>query len=480
MKKMILKASCLCLAALMTFSLVGCKKSDSGNSSSDDVEIEYVYEYVNGSSGSAESGTSSGSSSDSSVTSSGSNQGTSKPSGTSSGSKSAYDGIEKYRGTTVRYVTWKDPALNEDGPVVKAFEKKYGIKVQVDLIGQDVYASTITGWIASGNSPDVYFCNEDFPYCLSCLQPIDAAQLNLNDSIWDQGMLEVSKINGKSYLVNTVGNIWNEADMVFYNKKLLNDNNITTPEEYYKAGKWNFDALKKVMTDVKGLGSGYVGGYIDFESLSNSTGSSYYKWNNGKFSNGIDTMLNNVTRFMAECYKEGLVRGYDNFDYRDQFTKGTVGIAITNAFGLKKTGYWKDMNTDNIGFTFMPDYDDTHKAKLGGIYRGWGIIKGSKNPVAAGYFLRYYLDVNNYNTKDSFISSEAESFFFKLTNGLDSTSKAYTFIVGCVPITATTRRTLALPTMKDPAQVATSISELQNTINSDVSKLNSFISKQTG
>ena len=170
---------------------------------------------------------------------------------------------EDYRGTTVRFATWKDPANGEDGAVVEAFQKKYGINVKIDLIPQNQYSLTIAGNIAAGNSPDIFFDNEFFPSSLSVLQPIDAMKLNLEDPIWDKGTLERSTIQEKTYLVNTVGNIWNEADLVFYNKKLLEDNNITTPAEYYAAGKWTFDAMKRVMMQVKELGSGYVGGYLD-------------------------------------------------------------------------------------------------------------------------------------------------------------------------------------------------------------------------
>ena len=485
MNKKIMKISCLCLAAVMTFSLAGCKKNNTENASSDDVEVVYEYEYVSGSTESGE-GTASGTANSSkapTVSNSGSGSGNNNTSkvqgGSNSNSSSPYAGIEKYKGSTIRYATWQDPYYDEDGPVVKDFQAKYGINVKIDLVGQTDYAKTILGMIASDNAPDVYFCNGDFPYCVTALQPIDTAKINTDDPIWDKGMLEQSKIDGKSYLVNTVGNIWNEADMVFYNKKLLNDNNITTPEEYYKAGKWNFDALKKVMSDVKSLGSNYIGGYIDWECLTISTGSWYYKWQNGKFINSIDPMLNNVMKYMAECYKEGLVRGY-GVDFRDDFIKGNVGIAITNAFGLKKTGYWGSMNTDTIGFTYMPDYDATNKAKLGGIFRGWGIVKGSKNPVAAGYFLRYYLDVHNYDTTSAFISPEAEAFFFKLTSGIDSTTKVYNLLIGCQPITGTDHAALLAPAQSDPAQVGTKISSLNNTINSDVDKLNAFIAKQKG
>lgn len=149
-------------------------------------------------------------------------------------------------GTTVRYATWKNPYQNEDGKVVEKFQKKYGIKVKIDTIPQSTYVQEVTGKIAAGNSPDIFFDNGTFPASIACLQPLEAMQLDLNDGIWDQGMIKMSTLGGKPFLVNTVGNIWAEVDCLFYNKKIFADNRITTPEEYYKAGKWTFATLHKV------------------------------------------------------------------------------------------------------------------------------------------------------------------------------------------------------------------------------------------
>ena len=292
-------------------------------------------------------------------------------------------------------------------------------------------------------------------------------------------MFNLSTINGKTYLVNTVGNIWNEVDCVFYNKKLFNENNITTPEEYYKAGNWTFDTMKKAMQDVKALGSDYIGGYLDWETVLGCTGVSYYKWENGKFSNGIDSKLKDVSRYLATCLKEGLIKGLNDYNLRDDFINGKVGIALTNAYGLKKTGYWSKMNADNIGFTYLPDWSKSQKAVTTGLFRGWGIVKGSKNPVAAGLFLRYYLDVNNYNTTSAFINSAAESFFFKITSGVTTEKKNLSLINGTRGVTGNATEVLGDIAKNDPSQIETAISAVNNTVNNDVKTLNDFVAKQT-
>ena len=257
-----------------------------------------------------------------------------------------------YRGKTVVYATWRNPALYEDGPVVEAFQKKYGIKVKVDLMTEETYTNTVLGRIASGKSPDVYFSTYTFPYCIDALQPIDAAKLNLKEDIWDDALIDLATVKGKTYLVDTIGNIWKDEDMVFFNKKIFRDNGWTTPEEYYEAGKWNFDTMKKCMQQVASLGSDYIGGAIHLEGLIHGTGSSVIGYKNGKFYNGTtDTTTQDIMRWASNGVKEGWLSTLSIYTALNQFPSGKVGIAILHSFGLKKTGYLRTMKASDIGFT---------------------------------------------------------------------------------------------------------------------------------
>lgn len=465
---------CLLLAVLMLVPVTGCKKSKPASESSEEIEYVYQYESVPGEgTDSTNTGEQSSSSKNNQDTQSGGNSANKNQNSTGSDFD---EKAEKFRGTKVVFATWRDPNVDEDGPVIKAFKKKYGIDVEIDTIGQGVYVNTVASRIASGNAPDIYFCTSTFPSCLQCLQPIDVAELDLTDPIWDQSMLEISKVNGKSYLVNTVGNIWNEITCVFYNKKIFRDNNITTPEEYYNAGNWTFKTFEQAMRDVKAASKDYIGAFINYDALLGSTNSAYWKWSgNGKFSNGVDERFADVTRHVATWKKDGLIRGL-NQSYTADFKNGKCGMAICEAWGLKRTGYWRNMNFEDIGFTFVPSFDANTKATVSGCYRGWGICKGSKNPVAAGVFLRYYLDVNNYDTASAFITPEAENFFFKLTSSGSIKDKVY-YISGGLA-TSTTPTKIFQIANGDPGQVKSSLDALKNTIDSDINDLNNYIAKQ--
>lgn len=465
------KITCILFALALVFSLSACGK---GSDESEDVEIEYVYEYE------YESGTQSGNASDKDTTSSGNNSNsgsTSKPSGGSSANVSD-DKLKKLRGTTVKFATWKDPALNEDGPVVQAFQKKYGIKVEVVPVAQTGYSSTIQGLIASGQSPDIYFCNGDFPNNLSCLQPISAAKLDMNDAIWDQATFKMTTFKGEAYLCNTIGNIWNEVDLLFYNKSLWKQAGISsTPAEFAKAGKWNWDTLEQIMTAVNKL-KNRAGGAIDPTVLLGSTGNALFKLENGKFVSGIDNnQVVEVMKKIAQWKQAGIISGD-----RDTFAAGNVGVYMTNAFGLKKTGYFADSNWDDIGFYYIPDFNSSIKATETGIFRGWGIIRGAKNPEGAGVFLRYYLDVNNYDTTNAFISDEAESFFFQLTTGQQNKKTPYfTYLELIDSITGvSSQQFYVIPKTNAPDQVSVKIAAYKSAVKAGAEKINEFVSKNTG
>ena len=467
-----ISAKIVCLLLVLALA-AGC--GSSGNSSD-----EWIYSEIVITGDGETDGTQSGDASGTDNVSTGSNGSSSTTSGGKGGpsGSGSSGGVnpEDYRGTTVRYATWIDPKTAEDGPVVDDFTKKYGIKVQVDMVPQSTYVNEIAGMIASGNSPDVFFDNCFFPSSLSVLQPIDAMKLDLSDSIWEKGILEMSKFGGKSFLVNTVGNIWSEVDCVYYNKKIFADNNIRTPEEYYEAGKWTWAALTKCMTDVKN--AGYIGGYIDMQTMLGSTGAGFYSLKNGKFANSVNDMTYNAMTQMAQWVSDGLIRPPLERNLINNFITGKAGIAVTNAFGLKETGYFKNMNQKDIGFTYLPSWDENTKAYTTGLFRGWGLCRGAKNPVGAGIFLRYYLDVNNYDYEEAFINSDAADFFLKLTTGVETDDKNPYFLLGIGALVGETDDDYKEFVGMAPGQVRTAISAKMNTFKANANKVNDEISKQ--
>lgn len=341
--------------------------------------------------------------------------------GSSDTNKNPNVNAEDYRGTTVTYVTWKDPDKNEDGIVVSNFKKKYGIDVKIDMVSQDDYVNTISASIASGTQGDICFVNGTFPGSLTIMQPLDAAKLNLEDPIWNQATLKNSTIDGHPYLVDTLSNVWAEVDVCVYNKALFEQNGITSPAEYYEAGSWTLETFKKACREITALGKGYTGATVLGEIFLGLCGANTYSFENGVFKANINDRYYDATIKLSELFNDGLIT-----PTRSEFSSGKVGMALTNCYALKRTGYYSNFNSDNIGVTYLPRYDQNSEQITTGIYRGWGLIRGAKNPEAAGIFLREYLDVNNYDLDATFHNEDAANFFFKVTGEAQNINYYYT------------------------------------------------------
>lgn len=400
---------------------------------------------------------------------------TKKPSGDTSGDSANIEFLvdpEDYRGTTVTYVTWKDPASNEDGEVIKKFEEKYGIKVDIQLIGEGSYVSEIASSIASGKQGDVYFQSNTFPGALSVMQPLDAAKINYKDPIWRQDLLKTSTIDGHPYLLDTVGNVWSETNILVYNKKIFEDNNLNSPADYYEAGKWTWEAFRECCKQVKALGKEYRGAAIISDAALGSTGSSIFTFENQKMNVTVNDKLYDVMSFLSQMNADGLVT-LDNSIFAD----GKTGMAITNCFALKKTGYFPSFDSENLGATYLPRWGDDGEQYQSGIYRGWGLIKGAKNPVAAGIFLREYLDVNNYNLEKTFHSNEVATFFFKITS--DTTAKTiYSHDIGMVSATGMGEAYFNDWAGYSPSQIRGQIDKNLNVMKSMANKANELVEKE--
>ena len=388
------------------------------------------------------------------------------------GFKGDTETIEALRGTTVTYVTWKDPDLNEDGVAVDAFEEKYGITVNVQLVSQGTYVSTIAADVAAGTQGDVFFENGDFPGYLTVMQPLDAAMLDLEDPIWNQALIKASTLDGHPYLVDAISNVWTEVDICVYNKNIFDNNGIKNPEEYYNEGKWTFENFRFAAKEVANLGKDYCGVGMLGEAALGAAGSSFFTYKDNQMQVTVDNHLMEVMNFLAQMKADGIGK----LD-RGGFQDGKQGMALTNCFGLKKTGYFTTINPDHLGATYLPVWKEGDAQQVTGIYRGWGLIDGAKNPVGAGLFLREYLDVNNYDLGNTFHNQEVANFFFQVT-GQYSENMIYYHGPDMVKTTGLGKLYHESWNNNSPAQINGFIESEKNVMDQMCTKANDIIDKE--
>ncbi len=392
---------------------------------------------------------------------------------------------ESSKGVTVRYATWIDHTTTEGAKPYNNFYKDTGIKVSLYLVPQAGYVSTLMTKMASGDYPDVYVTSEDdqaFPLTMQIGAPIDlVSTVDLNDPIWDRSMLETGKIGGHYYLLNTLNSPWSGSNLVYFNKSIFEENGFTTPAEYYEQGNWTWATMEKVMRDVAALPGGYIGGYIDPEILGGSAGASYikYDYKTNTFSSQVNSReLLQTYQYFAGLREQELVT--DHFaNSIDSFKRGKLGIMITGVYGLKATGHFMGMDTEDIGYTYLPALEDGTKGLTSSIHRMYGICTNAPNADAAGYFIRYWLDYKNYDLENTFISIDAGNFYYELINQ-SAENKYFNFDSPCATLIGYRGSWEAFTTpakQAGTAGVKNAIDSVSNRVDQAVNKANALVQK---
>ncbi len=389
---------------------------------------------------------------------------------------------EELVGTTVKYATWIDEYEVESGPVITNFINETGINVELVNVPQHTYVQKLAAMITAGQAPDVFRETCEWPRLLQLAQPIENAGIDVTDPLWDQSIVKFGTVGGKAFLVNTVGSIWCERNIVCYNKKIFNDNALTSPADYMEADNWTWDTFYKCLKDVKDCGVKY-GGLIEVDYLANSVGASLIKYENGVFSNGTsDPLLLEAYTFSARTEKEGLVNiGLTQSD----FVNGDCGLYITGSYACKASGHFNAMDPDDIGYAMMPKYNKEQSDYTYSSYPlAWGILEGAENPKGAGLFLEYFLNVENYKKAGSydtaFKNEEAKKFYEKVTSNGFTEGAGYVYVThGSAKLINENGRYYIRSGLQnvDPLQVATNLKSASNKVDAAVKSANEVIAK---
>lgn len=481
------------LASLLALAMLACVCGCGGDSYTEsEIWVEEVVEgESNGKDTSADDGTSSTESS-SKKTSSGqkspnsgskvtvnnkwkvnfANVGTKGANGQDYSNYNPYKDIAKYKGKTVKFATWIDHAKDEMGTPIENFYKQYGIKVDTVYCSQSGYIKEVLALIAAGNAPDIVVCNDDFPAILQVVQDITASGLDLNEPFWDQQARKLFTVNGKTYFANSVNGTFSMANsgLTFFNNDLLTENGIKTPKQYYKEGQWTWSNYRKVCQQVMALGDDYYGGYFDGIYAIGQAKKGFTAYSNGRFTNtATSPEMVAYLKWSLENEQMGLSTPMA------QFVKGKAGVAITGGYGLKATGYFRKMDPDSLDFTYLPKKDGASEPVPVTMTRGYGIAKGSKNPVAAGYALRYLLDGANYDMSDNcFISEKAANFYYEMLSKYYKQDK-YVFLDNGVAAYVGQWAFDWDNGADSPDQAAQALETNRNKVQNAVDKINSFL-----
>lgn len=325
------------------------------------------------------------------------------------------------KGTTVKFATWIDHSQTDTADVLTGFEKTTGMKFEWVNVPQGEYISKLIGLIAADQAPDVIVENGDFPNTLELLMPleVETTGLDVTDPFWDQNLGKTYTFGGKTYLVNGANSTWNMAGGVtYYNRTMLEENGLDTPGTLVANNNWNLDSLKKLVGQVnKSMvkNDGEIAIAIDIGIFLQMYGVSETTIDveTGRFTSSLNTTeAQTALRWLLDLRDSNSIHLMLSASH-NSFSKGTSPLQIAGAYGLRnKPGYFYEMDVEDLGFAPLPkvNADDADYPRVAS-GRAYGICAGSKNPKGAAYFLRYFLNGDNYDYDKVFKNEEAAQLF---------------------------------------------------------------------
>lgn len=328
-------------------------------------------------------------------------------------------------GSTVRFASWRDHTADECASVIEGFIDLTGIDVEMEIYPEAQYVAKLQAQIAADDAPDVIIENGTIATLLQVLQPIENAGIDPKDKFWDQNAIPYYTFGGKTYAVNGA-NSYNRlsSSIITYNVEFFETYGIKTPDEYIKENNWTWETFKQCMKDIRNAPADGDNNNtsLDVKQFLDAYGAQWINLNTetGKYEN-ISTNTN-----LFDCYKYILEISESNLAYTpagmttNGIPDGTGVMCLTSAFALRKNGYYKNVDPAIVAYTKLPkrnasdeNYPGTYIAS-----RAYGLCEGSKNPLAAGYFIRYFLDDNNYNMDEVYLNeSSAKLAKDQLKNG---------------------------------------------------------------
>ena len=329
---------------------------------------------------------------------------------------------EKFGGSNLHVIMWRQYTATEKA-LVDSFHKKTGIKIRTTVTTEGEYATKLAALISGKDSPDIVcFNSDDFPgFVVKSLQSLKAKNFKLDDDIWYTPYMDNYAVNGKYFAVAINGS-WSTEDcnyVTYYNPNTLAG--LSDPYTLYKQGKWNWTTAKDIATKVSEKGSNYMGMSLQSKDLYMlSAGLDFISYNGKKFSNNLDNA--SATKKITAAWNEvstivadNLVKGWDP----QGLSNGTTGIFSAIAFGLYNEGGWFDNVSTKGGVGALKAVPLPGPAG-GTAYtpvrpKTWGVAKGAKNPDAAAYFLRYFLDTENCDMDKTFYNKQFKEVYNIIT-----------------------------------------------------------------
>ena len=337
-----------------------------------------------------------------------------KPSNNNSGEYNPYEGIEKYKGKTIKLALWWKPTTNEQ-KVIDDFKSKYGMTVKVETTPSvATYITKITSQISSGQGPDLCAIKgEDYLTFIqtNLVQPITVGKFDLEkDKKLDLATMNKLSWKGKIYGINLANNMTYSRYCIYYNKTMFENAGLKTPYKLWKENKWNWDIFAeyaKKLTTRKGnkIIYGYTGLDTTIEGWLLSNGCDFITSDGNKLINNVtSTKVQETLTFISELRENGY---WCPDESTFTFSNGEAAMMGEGSWIMEASCVPKNVDWEVVP---MPSPKGA-KEVIPYSCTLWSIATGSKEPIAASYFIRYWLDFDNFNLKKAIPNEQAREVF---------------------------------------------------------------------
>lgn len=401
--------------SMMITAFAGCKSSKNGTTSDSSDEWEIVEEVVSGSDTNSDAGDSKTSSKpDNRTDSKGNASGNSSKAGSDNGKETnlSWKEIkamipESAKGKTIEVYTW-NAKETQASTVIDRFTKETGIKIKW-TVGTDYSQIAVAARVAAGDSPDVTRVRSSlYPTNLKVLQPLSDINFNFNDKHWDKNIMKAYTVNGKTYAAMLKDSPYTQYPVVCYNSNLIENYGLEDPYALWKKGNWTWNKMHSIAGEfLEAAGEGYNGISQSSIQYADCLGVPMVTVENEKIvSNISNPKFLTACKYMAQAYSEGL---YDTTPRDlDAFNSEKLLFLITSTISMRNGHYtFRELKEKgNAKCVPLPKVDgqSDYYASIDE-WEAYGICKGAKNADLVPYFLRYYLDKDNYDMS-SFYSDQ--------------------------------------------------------------------------
>lgn len=328
------------------------------------------------------------------------------------------DNKDKFKGKTVKMLfNWDVNKNSFEKNAIDNIKKDLGITVKPIVTTQELYQTKLTSMIASNDSPDVCFMDEtDFPTMIlkNKIVPIDTSILDIEkDTELSLPVMDIFKWDGKYYGIACPGTWQGGPYVIIYNKTAIVQKGYKTPLELYRAGNWNWDTFAELAKNMTDKSKNFYGfGCADdvLTAFLSSIKTDFVRLDGTKIKNNLDDAnLTKALTFLSELRKNGYMNPENNGG------KSTArAMSLYSTWVLQKAHYKNAVGTENIEIVPVPSPKGQTPVTAYDA-RVFCIARGAKNPEAAHYAMRYFVDPDNYDMENDIEVKQAREMFFELS-----------------------------------------------------------------